>query len=730
MKIPVLFLIDSLQVFGGAEKNLFTVSSGLNPDKYRAIVCCLKDGDGAEVFRDKGINIINLGLRRIYNFDAIKKAIQLISIIRKEKVKVMVTYLESSDFFGSIVGKISGVSVLISNRRDMGFNLKRRHIIAYKIINRFFTRIITVCEAVKEIIVKRENVHPDKIITIYNGVQLPELPNVNKLELKKSLGLDANKQAVTMLANFEPIKGHKDFLLVANEVLKKYDSVQFLLVGTGEDGYKQELQNFVDKLGIKNNVIFAGFRTDIPKVLSISDISVLSSNTEGFSNTILESFAVGKPMVTTAVGGNPEIVRDGINGFLVPPRNSDALTEAILKLLRNKELATKMGARGREDVMNFFTTEMMLEDIENLYEILVVERKYTSGRFRKIRLKLFKLCKLLLANILYYLRIISLYETMKSKNKVKILAYHKISNALPYLYLNTKVISFRKQMEYLKGQYKIISLREAVELLKTASKFPGKSVVVTFDDGNKSLFNNVFPILQDLKIPATVFLTVNPIEKKEPVWFEFIVYAINKTLRKTLNLESYGLKKYLINTLLEKTEVIEQVVKHVKILDNQKKKEFLAVLSDKLKIKADNLDLQNLDIISWEEIRKMQERGIYFGAHTLTHPVLTRLPAEEVASEVFESKKIIEDRLGEKISYFAYPNGKKSDFNEQIINLLKNGGFDCACTLMDGSNNTDLFALRRINIFEELSADLFGAFSKPLFAAEISGIFDYFRKVL
>ena len=204
MKIPVLFLIDSLQVFGGAEKNLFTVSSGLNPDKYRAIVCCLKDGDGAEVFRDKGINIINLGLRRIYNFDAIKKAIQLISIIRKEKVKVMVTYLESSDFFGSIVGKISGVSVLISNRRDMGFNLKRRHIIAYKIINRFFTRIITVCEAVKEIIVKRENVHPDKIITIYNGVQLPELPNVNKLELKKSLGLDANKQAVTMLANFEP----------------------------------------------------------------------------------------------------------------------------------------------------------------------------------------------------------------------------------------------------------------------------------------------------------------------------------------------------------------------------------------------------------------------------------------------------------------------------------------------------------------------------------------------
>ena len=171
MKTPVLFLIDSLQIFGGAEKNLFTISSGLNPDRYRTIVCCLKDGDAAEIFRNRGVKVITLSLRRIYGLDAIKKAIQLISIIRKEKVKIVVTYLESSDFWGGVVARIAGVPIVISNRRDLGFNLKHRHILAYRIVNIFFDKIISVCEVVKWSIVKREKVNPDKIVTIFNGIE-------------------------------------------------------------------------------------------------------------------------------------------------------------------------------------------------------------------------------------------------------------------------------------------------------------------------------------------------------------------------------------------------------------------------------------------------------------------------------------------------------------------------------------------------------------------------------
>ncbi|MFH1413980.1 MAG: glycosyltransferase [Candidatus Omnitrophota bacterium] len=376
MKNTVLFLIDVLREKGGAEKNLTQLVYGLDPEKFKVIICCLKGGEVFEGLKKSGILAVTLNLKRVYGFDALRKANRLIRLIKKENVQVMLTYLEGSDFWGSIVARIAGVPVVISSRRDMGFNLKDRHKFTYRIINRLFDRIITVCDALKEVIIQREKVSPDKLATIYNGIKTEVKNNQTvKLKLKQSMDLEPTREIITMVANLAPVKGHKYLLNAAAKILKDGKSVQFLLVGAGKNGYEITLKDYVDKLGIKDNVTFTGFRSDISDLLSISDISVLSSTSEGLSNSILEYMAAANPVVATDVGGNKELVVQGETGFLVPAKDADALVEAISSLLFNKELRKKMGERGRSRVESFFTEEKMIRSFEQLFEELVISRR-------------------------------------------------------------------------------------------------------------------------------------------------------------------------------------------------------------------------------------------------------------------------------------------------------------------------------------------------------------------
>ncbi|MHA1344597.1 MAG: polysaccharide deacetylase family protein, partial [Promethearchaeota archaeon] len=456
------------------------------------------------------------------------------------------------------------------------------------------------------------------------------------------------------------------------------------------------------------------------------------SLSEGFLNSILESMAAGKPVVATDVGGNSEAVIDGETGLLVPPEDSKTLAKAILYLLKNKKISRNMGFAGRKRVEQFFAIERMIKDMDALYNVLLKEKlvQKVLPNFNIIKEKFSKLFKIILSAILYYSRIIILFERLNLCRGIRILSYHKINDDYPnWLNLNTKVSTFEKQMAYLKKHYHILSLKEAINLLETKQKIHDNIITVTFDDGYKCIYKNVFPLLKKYKIPATIFLTVNPPEYKEPLWFEYVIYAINNTSRKTLDLEPVGLRKYLIDTLEEKKGVIEQVVTYVKKLDKKDREDFFQFMFKELQINLNDLKIKD-EILSWKEIKEMKESGLLIGVHTMSHSILTNIALEEAEYEIRQSKKIVEERIGEKTHFFAYPNGGWNDFNDDIINILKNNQFLCACTLVNGINNTDLFTLRRINIYEGLTTDISGLFYKPLFVAEISGILHLFRRLI
>jgi len=303
----------------------------------------------------------------------LKKYLILSRKIRRNKIDILHSYFEGSDIWGTLLAKLAGIPVVISSKRDMGFSKNKKMLIAYRFVNPFITKIISVSEAVRYQTNLQEKVSLKKIVTIYNGVDFEKFNNSNHKDvLKAELNLNITSPIVGILANIRPIKGLEYFIYAATKIKKQFPLAQFIIIGDCVPSqerlaYYDRLKSMVRELKLENNCFFIGGRSDIPDVLSIMDVSVLTSLSEGFSNTVIESMAAGKPLVVTDVGGNSEAVVHGKTGFVVPPKDIDKLANAISVLLANKKLAKSMGEAGRMRAKQLFSIETMMEKIENLY---------------------------------------------------------------------------------------------------------------------------------------------------------------------------------------------------------------------------------------------------------------------------------------------------------------------------------------------------------------------------
>jgi glycosyltransferase involved in cell wall biosynthesis len=171
------------------------------------------------------------------------------------------------------------------------------------------------------------------------------------------------------------VKGHTWLIACAPAVIAEFPSAQFVLVGDGEQ--RRKFESEVQALGMKSSFIFTGGRNDVAEILACCDIALLPSLAEGLPNALLEYMAAGLPAVVSNAGGNAELVEDGVTGLLVPPRDSGALSAALLKLLRDLSLARHIGTNGREFVERTFSFERMVQQVEDLYDELL--RKNTRA---------------------------------------------------------------------------------------------------------------------------------------------------------------------------------------------------------------------------------------------------------------------------------------------------------------------------------------------------------------
>ena len=255
------------------------------------------------------------------------------------------------------------IPVLIGNKKN-SFSLDQEMVSAYA--SRRIDRLIVNARVIEDILIREAGVGKEKIAIVYNGVDMEQFnPDVPGNGIRREFGLGKEAPVVGMIANFTRKKTHRVFFEAALGVLKKRPEVKFLLVGHGES---EKYQSLVKERGVSNSFIFTGFREDIPEIIADLDISVISSSKgEGLTGSMVESMSMAKPVISTDVAGNAEVIIDRETGLLVPAGDVKKLEEAMLFFITYPEKARETGRRGYEFIKDKVSNEIKTARIEEIY---------------------------------------------------------------------------------------------------------------------------------------------------------------------------------------------------------------------------------------------------------------------------------------------------------------------------------------------------------------------------
>lgn len=385
----ILYLIDVLaSTRGGAEGILQKIVTLLPPDCYRCSVATFSP-DPSIVPVDQFPCPVHLyPLRRTYDWQALRAASRLFRLIKREQFAIVHTFFPASDLLGGLVAKLAGCPILVSSRRDMGLLRSAPHWIAYRVGKGLYDQVHAVGENVRRFHIERDGLSPSKVVTVYNGVDLEAIDRAGNSTSGLELGL-AGAPLVACVANIRPIKAIDVFVRTAAAVREAIPGVRFLVMGAVQDaGYFDSVQQLASELGVRDAVVFAGVREDVPALLKRSDVFYLPSRSEGLSNAMLEAMACARPCVATDVGGNGELIEHERSGYLVPSEDPGMAARRIVELLRDPALAARMGQRSRQIVERTFSVQAMMSRLTGLYDSLLagnaawrasVERKQSAG---------------------------------------------------------------------------------------------------------------------------------------------------------------------------------------------------------------------------------------------------------------------------------------------------------------------------------------------------------------
>ncbi|MCK4905794.1 glycosyltransferase [bacterium] len=365
-KINILYLIATLDV-GGAEKQLVELAKRIDKEKFNPIVCCLTRGGHLLENELKKAEIEYFILGKKFKFD-FSVVFELIHFLKQENIHILHTRMFTSNAFGRIAGIFSHIPIIIATEDGIDIWKSKFRLFIDWVLSHFTDKIICVSEGVRNFYHRYTGIPLSKLITIYGGVEITDKINTDE-QKKEEFGFERNSTIITTIGRLVPSKGIKYLLYTVAKIVEHSPNVRFLIIGEGPQ--KDELKGLAEKLEINKYVVFTGIRKDIQAILAITDIFVLPSTSEGFGISILEAMAKTKPVVATSVGGIPEIIQNGINGFLVPPRSAKSLASAIISILENPQKGVEMGINGRKRVEKYFSIDETVRKTEELYKTLV-----------------------------------------------------------------------------------------------------------------------------------------------------------------------------------------------------------------------------------------------------------------------------------------------------------------------------------------------------------------------
>jgi glycosyltransferase involved in cell wall biosynthesis len=366
--------------FGGAERLAFEYAMRLDPDRFKRYVCIThapapeyraateRDvarlrADGVEVLRlERGSLLSNVAWRQLY------------ALLVRESIDVLHAHMPRASVPGTIIGRAARVPVIVSHEHGWSFAGKPvRRFLDRNVVARGSDVLLAVSDWDRRNIAEVERVPLDRVRVLPNGI-LP-VPAEGH-DLRAELAIPAATRLVGAVGMLRPEKGYGD--LVNAIALLKHDSVAVRCAIAGDGPEEGTLRGLIASLGLTDDVLLLGRRTDITDVIASLDVAVLSSAHEGSPLAVIEYMAGAVPIVATAVGGVPELVQDGVHALLVEPGNPGALAAALRRLLEDRELAARLGAAARLRQQAEYSLDVVVGDLEALY----LELYSKSGRVR------------------------------------------------------------------------------------------------------------------------------------------------------------------------------------------------------------------------------------------------------------------------------------------------------------------------------------------------------------
>jgi len=348
---------------------LISLVENLDKTRYRSLVCLLKDGWLNNQFRQRGFETVIIPQRSGLD---LRWVTECVKVLQSRSVDLLHAHEFTMNVYGSMAAWKTGIPIITTVHGKSYYGDKGRRRLAYRLVAKNAFRMVAVSENIKQLLMEKVGIQPTRLATIYNGIDSKRYTSSESSRIREELGISNTAPVVGAVGNLYPVKGHTYLLRAAVHVLRHFPDAIFPIIGRGE--LLPALQKEAMDLGITNNILFLGFREDIPNLLQTMDIFVLPSLSEGLPLSVLEAMASGKPVVVTRVGGNAEVVSDGETGFLIEPKDPEALASKIILLLKDKSLGHHLGRNGQKRVSEKFSVERMVQSYQQLYENALLQK--------------------------------------------------------------------------------------------------------------------------------------------------------------------------------------------------------------------------------------------------------------------------------------------------------------------------------------------------------------------
>ncbi|NLW48835.1 MAG: glycosyltransferase family 4 protein [Firmicutes bacterium] len=363
----ILLLFSHPWKFGGGETYVLSLAKGLVEREHNVVLVTGLVNSDLQV---ANVHHYQLPFRTKNPFKYFTIYQQLKQVLLKHDINIIHAQYRTAGYYGAMIKRKMGIPFVLTLHDDW-------HNAPFKSIHgKLFKHVIAVSEAIREQFIRKFVAEPKNVVTIYNGVDEKKFNDKILLkskaeDFKKRFGILPKEKVITLLGRIRRAKGHFDLIDALDYMKSCSIPFRFLIVGDGPE--KEDLLNRVVEKGLSDKVVFAGYQSDVPVVMTATDILVLPSYREAMPLSIIEAMLVQKPVIASAVGGIVEIIEPNYNGVLIQPGSPQQLAEEIIKLLENPILCDQLGRAGYETAMAGYTIDNMVDSTMSYYEAVCKE---------------------------------------------------------------------------------------------------------------------------------------------------------------------------------------------------------------------------------------------------------------------------------------------------------------------------------------------------------------------